>query len=45
MTISCVDNDLEHLEQQEEVRKPFLVINAQKQRKTIEWETLEISSR
>ena len=32
-------------EQQGEIRKPSLVINAKKQRKTIEWERLEISSR
>ena len=32
-------------EQQEEIRKPSSVINAKKQRKTIEWEKLEISSR
>ena len=32
-------------EQQEEIRKPSSVINAKKQRKTIEWERLEISSR
>ena len=32
-------------EQQGEIRKPSLVINANKQRKTIEWERLEISSR
>ena len=32
-------------EQQEEIRKLSSVINAKKQRKTIEWETLEISSR
>ena len=31
-------------EQQEEIRKPSSVINAKKQRKTIEWERLEISS-
>ena len=30
-------------EQQGEIRKPFLVISAKKQRKTIEWERLEIS--
>ena len=30
-------------EQQEEVRKPSSVINAKKQRKTTEWERLEIS--
>ena len=30
-------------EQQGEIRKPFSVINAKKQRKTIEWERLEIS--
>ena len=28
-----------------EIRKPSSVINAKKQRKTIEWERLEISSR
>ena len=28
-----------------EIRKPFSVISAKKWRKTIEWETLEISSR
>ena len=32
-------------EQQGEIRKPSSVINAKKQRKTIEWEILEISSR
>ena len=32
-------------EQQEEIRKPSLAINAKKQRKTTEWERLEISSR
>ena len=32
-------------EQQEEIRTSFSVINAKKQRKTIEWERLEISSR
>ena len=32
-------------EQQGEMRKPSSVINAKKQRKTIEWERLEISSR
>ena len=32
-------------EQQGEIRKPFLMINAKKQRKTTEWERLEISSR
>ena len=32
-------------EQQGEVRKPSSVINAKKQRKTTEWERLEISSR
>ena len=32
-------------EQQEEVRTSFSVITAKKQRKTIEWERLEISSR
>ena len=31
-------------EQQREIRKPSSVINAKKQRKIIEWETLEISS-
>ena len=31
--------------QQGEIRKPSSVINAKKQRKTIEWERLEISSR
>ena len=30
-------------EQQGEIRKPFSVINVKKQRKTIEWERLEIS--
>ena len=30
-------------EQQEEIRKPSSVINAKKQRKTVEWERLEIS--
>ena len=32
-------------EYQGEIRKPFSVINAKKQRKTIEWKRLEISSR
>ena len=32
-------------EQQGEIRKPCSAINAKKQRKTIEWERLEISSR
>ena len=32
-------------EEQREVRKPSSVINAKKQRKTIEWERLEFSSR
>ena len=32
-------------EYQEEIRKPSSVINAKKQRKTIEWENLEISSK
>ena len=32
-------------EQQEEIRQLSSVINAKKQRKTIEWERLEISSR
>ena len=32
-------------EQQGEIRKPFSVISAKNQRKTIEWERLEISSR
>ena len=32
-------------EQQEETRKPSSAINAKKQRKTTEWERLEISSR
>ena len=32
-------------EQQGEIRKPSSVINAKKQRKTIDWERLEISSR
>ena len=32
-------------EQQGEIRKPSSVINAKKQRETIEWEKLEISSR
>ena len=32
-------------EQQGEMRKPSSVINAKKQRKTIEWERLEINSR
>ena len=32
-------------EQQEEIRKPSSAINAKKQRKTTEWEKLEISSR
>ena len=32
-------------EQQGEIRKPSSVINANKQRKTIEWERLEISSK
>ena len=32
-------------EQQEEIRKPSSAINTKKQRKTTEWERLEISSR
>ena len=32
-------------EQQEEIRNPPSAINAKKQRKTTEWERLEISSR
>ena len=32
-------------EEQGEIRKPSSTINAKKQRKTIEWERLEISSR
>ena len=32
-------------EQQGKIRKPSSAINAKKQRKTIEWERLEISSR
>ena len=32
-------------ERQEEIRKPSSAINAKKQRKTTEWERLEISSR
>ena len=32
-------------EQQEEIKKPSSVINAKKQRKTTDWERLEISSR
>ena len=32
-------------EQREEIRKPSSAINAKKQRKTTEWERLEISSR
>ena len=32
-------------EWQQEIRKPSSVISAKKQRKTIEWERLEISSR
>ena len=32
-------------EERGEIRKPSSVISAKKQRKTIEWETLEISSR
>ena len=32
-------------EQQREIRKPSSGINAKKQRKTIEWEKLEISSK
>ena len=32
-------------EEQEEIRKPYSAINAKKQRKTTEWERLEISSR
>ena len=35
----------EFKEQQEEIRKPSSAINAKKQRKTTEWERLEISSR
>ena len=32
-------------EEQGEIRKPSSVINARKQRKTIEWESLKISSK
>ena len=32
-------------EQKGEIRKPSLAINAKKQKKTIEWERLRISSR
>ena len=32
-------------EQQEEIRKPSSAINAKKQRKTTEWERLEISKK
>ena len=32
-------------ELQGDIRKPFSVINAKNQRKTLEWERLEISSR
>ena len=32
-------------EYQEEIKKPSSAINAKKERKTIEWERLEISSR
>ena len=32
-------------EQEGEIRKPSSEINAKKQRKTIEWERLEVSSR
>ena len=32
-------------EQQEETRKPSSVINANKQRKIMEWERIEVSSR
>ena len=32
-------------EQQGEIRKPFKVNSAKKQKKTIEWERLEISTR
>ena len=35
----------EFQEQQEEIRKPSSAINGKKQRKTTEWERLEISSR
>ena len=35
----------EFQKQQEEIRKPSSEINAKKQRKTTEWERLEISSR
>ena len=35
----------EFKEKQGEIRKPSTVISAKKQRKTIEWERLEISSR
>ena len=35
----------EFQKQKGEIRKPFSVINAKKQKKTIEWERLEISSR
>ena len=37
--------DAEFQKQKGEIRKPFSVINAKKQKKTIEWERLEISSR
>ena len=36
---------VESQEQKEEIRKPSSVNNAKKQRKRIEWERLEISSR
>ena len=36
---------VEFQEQQGKIRKPSSVINAKKQKKTIEWERLEISSR
>ena len=32
-------------EQQEEIRKPSSVINAKKQRKTIEWKRLDVTSK
>ena len=35
----------ESKEQQAEIKKPSSVTNAKKQKKTIEWERLEISSR
>ena len=41
----CKRLNAEFREQQGEIRKPSSAINAKKQRKAIEWERLEISSR